>query len=363
MAIQDTGIGFRSVVGTVLGTTATNEGVLCTHPNVNMWSKKKPQIDTRVVKNEALYWRRSNVSDNIRSGLFIPNQVEGLWEYPRTSSDCPYRIGDFRGYEHTSSLEYYLNFNNELRLDLPYTAGIVFNGYDSQLGADDVGKIGLQDLFDLENKYCCIKVELSRTGEYIEKYSDRIVHDRNSPIFGAEITFSESQVNVITGGGDIDMKIFFIEADEMIAEELQGISKFSLKATDAYETKHINRQYKSSGFIVYSNFDTQQPTRNARIVSSSGYEQIVVASPNRTGGSFSGYYFQARILGGNQMGQNHLYQLPSHTLVANDSEMMTIPSFTIELLIAETSQLEYSVWDGNPETTGSEMILSHTFNL
>ena len=131
MAIQDTGIGFRSVVGTVLGTTATNEGVLCTHPNVNMWSKWKPIAFPKVS------WLTNADIESVGSGLIEGDTTTGglpiAYQKPVGGATQPFRIGDFRNYNHDALPPVSVNIISvdgqtvpPYRVRINYQASIVF---------------------------------------------------------------------------------------------------------------------------------------------------------------------------------------------------------------------------------------------
>lgn len=93
-----------TVVGNVLGTSSRDVGVLCTHPAINMWSKRKPVRDSRVVVPE----NEVGLGDNC--GLAIPAwqgddtllttyRRPGTWVDQTGQHSTPFRLGDFRGYQ------------------------------------------------------------------------------------------------------------------------------------------------------------------------------------------------------------------------------------------------------------------------
>ena len=91
-----------SAVRNALGVSTTNVGALCTSPNINMWSKRKPVRDSRI---DIPYGDTGKGSDGM-CGLLLP-PWEGddtlLTHYakPRGAGGQysePYRLGDFRGY-------------------------------------------------------------------------------------------------------------------------------------------------------------------------------------------------------------------------------------------------------------------------
>lgn len=348
-----------SLVGNTLGSSSRDVGTLCTHPNVNKWSKRKPFQDTRISLTGEKWWRRSDISSDIRSGFYISNLANVVWEYARPNN--VYRLGDFRGYDHGAELQASVNFPNDFSIYDDYEASVVFTGYIAVQGFPDVGAIGLQDIFDLENKYCCLCIDLRSTSQYVTVYSDRILHGYNV-LFGQQITIPVGDLSQLFGhGGEIVMRIFMIEADDYVAGQFLNPKEYSIRANENLQTQHYNNQFRRQGYIVYSNFDTQQPTKTATHASSTGYEQVAFSASFRTGGSVSGYVFQARIIN-NQIGTNYTYNFPSFTLNADDTQLFTIPPFSIQILDpTKEVLLEYSVWDGAPNS--SNMILSKTYKL
>ena len=68
MALGTTNIS-TTLVGTTLGTSSRDVGTLCTHPNINPWSKWKP----------ISYWSNSGIDNNIlknRCNGFIVDQIK-----------------------------------------------------------------------------------------------------------------------------------------------------------------------------------------------------------------------------------------------------------------------------------------------
>lgn len=356
MALPNEGISF-TMVATELGTTENSLGNLCAHPNVNRWSKKKPQIDTRVAKNELNYWRRSDVSDNIRCGLNIYNNSGSVWEYPQSRMGCFFRLGDFREYDKDAVLIIELDLPNTIAYDSDYIATFIFNANTSNTS------VSLHDLFDLENKYCCVAVDMRAGNKVVKAKSPRIEYSEIAELYGQQVTISKTDMDIIINeGGTITIEMYFVEADDYF--EATGLSNpkiFSLRATAEIQTIHYNTQFLAQGFVILSNFDTMQPIRNNLIINNLGYERVLVSSDFRTGGVFTNHWFQAKILGGNTMGLPYTYELPTLTLGSNQTEIMAIPEFSIQLLEDKDVILEYSVWDGVPEQ--GQKVLSKTYNL
>ena len=117
MALPNTNIS-TTLVGQTLGSGSRDVGTLCTHPNINKWSKWKP---VRWNKVEPLV---VNDIRGAKAGLSIPSQTSEVtmmsayrsdpiqqWIYlkPRGGNNNPpepYRLGDFRNYEHGAEIFY-----------------------------------------------------------------------------------------------------------------------------------------------------------------------------------------------------------------------------------------------------------------
>ncbi len=362
MALPLTGVSV-SLVRSTLGASTNDVGLLCTHPNINRWSKRKPFTDNVITQTKPNWWRRSNVSIDIRSGFFLSVYPDSVWQYahPTGGAGSGYRIGDFRGYDHTADPAFVLNFPSLFELGQDYEASFVMKGYDNIVVTedDDIGSIGMQDIFDLENKYVCLGVKLQSPTQTVIRYGNQITYIANSILFGGNVVIPSADLIQILGqGGTIEMEIFVIEADEYIGGNFVNPQTYSIRAKSELITHQYNNQFSRAGFNTYSNFHTVEPTLTNGVVSSSGYEQVVFDSTFRTGGTITGYYFRARILG-NQIGSDYTYPISTFTLAAEDTEIISIPSFTLGLL-DQTGDciVEYTLLDGS-----NNEVLRNTYTL
>ena len=99
-ALPLTGIT-TSMVASAIGAATNDVGTLCSHPNINKWSRFKP-IDFNAIA----------LPDDVRNsntGFQLFDEVTGFGtvkkaEYvkPKGGASSPYRLGDFRGYNHTA---------------------------------------------------------------------------------------------------------------------------------------------------------------------------------------------------------------------------------------------------------------------
>lgn len=97
-----------SLVKSTLGVSTTNIAALCTSPNINMWSKRKPVRDSRlfIPVDEVGVGNSQNSAENY--GLIIPayqgdDSLLTTYARPTGGSNSPYRLGDFRGYDHNAA--------------------------------------------------------------------------------------------------------------------------------------------------------------------------------------------------------------------------------------------------------------------
>lgn len=110
MALPNSNIS-TSLVKTTIGASTNDVGALCVHPSVNKWSKWKPvrfntvgpltQANLEAV-NYGIGW---NSYANIDAVKLAYENNEAVLNYnkPRGSLyNEPYRLGDFRGYEHSA---------------------------------------------------------------------------------------------------------------------------------------------------------------------------------------------------------------------------------------------------------------------
>ena len=113
MALPTTGIS-TSLVKTALGAGSNDVGTLCTHPNVNKWSRWKPvrhpkvvgltEVDLQSVRG-GLQFEEFDTPAELLS--FYRNDVGYSFTYLRprggnNSPSEPYRLGDFRNYDHSA---------------------------------------------------------------------------------------------------------------------------------------------------------------------------------------------------------------------------------------------------------------------
>lgn len=110
MALATTGIT-TSLVGSTLGTTSRNVSTLCKHSNINKWAKGKPipyatnsGVTDAIRKLANQGFNMNNVTSISIGQLFTNAASNKDWTYtpPTGGTNQPFRLGDFRGYNHSA---------------------------------------------------------------------------------------------------------------------------------------------------------------------------------------------------------------------------------------------------------------------
>ena len=111
MALPNSNIS-TSLVGQTLGSGSRDVGTLCTHPNINKWSRKKPVRDSRPVVPFEQVGKGSLIGEVYgENGIVLQRWTgddtkittylrPGTWVDRLGQHSTPFRLGDFREYEH-----------------------------------------------------------------------------------------------------------------------------------------------------------------------------------------------------------------------------------------------------------------------
>lgn len=143
MTLPNTGIS-TSLVRSTIGAATNDVGSLCTHPNINKWSKWKPVLFNSVNGLTVANLQSANFGlQPSASSTSYASVVSLKWGYnrPAGGASSPYRLGDFRNYNHTamaicqapSKIEVNLSVSNNLRSMLSINMG----GSDHLIGLND----------------------------------------------------------------------------------------------------------------------------------------------------------------------------------------------------------------------------------
>lgn len=140
-------------VQVVLGTSENTWKGLCTHPNINKWSKRRPVTFANTVRPLTDSEFKYNVYFGFKMPVFesmvalknalLNGTTEWAFDKPYGTMASPYRITDFNGYNHSSKepfsqitqITFNINANQTqitiARPDIPYTVYDAVNGNTS----------------------------------------------------------------------------------------------------------------------------------------------------------------------------------------------------------------------------------------
>lgn len=168
MALPSTGIT-TSLVGNALGTSSRNVGALCSHSYINMFSRYKPvQLYKKDTTDGITNWQAGDngtFSINVPTcSLASPTELASTtkqWSYLRPTGgvNYPYRLGDFRGYEHNAPAAFSTSLPDTLSYSdttIPKTA----------VGAGGTYNLGLNDILKESQVYAGVKVQAADGSYY-----------------------------------------------------------------------------------------------------------------------------------------------------------------------------------------------------
>ena len=149
MALPNTGIT-TSMVASAIGAATNDVGQLCTHPNINKWSKWKP-----VKYNSVTPITQAQLA-SVNFGITPPTPstdytevMDVKWGYqkPTGGSSSPYRLSDFRNYNKTA--EPIAHIEEEIYIDKSIITSreiallMNISGTDFVIGLNDfIGDVG-----------------------------------------------------------------------------------------------------------------------------------------------------------------------------------------------------------------------------
>ncbi len=147
MALSSTGITV-SAVKTALGSTNNNVGGLCSSSLINPWSKWKPislnatTMTLALLKNAnyGITIKNATTASALLTAVKNNNNLGFTYNKPTGISTSPYRLGDFRNYDHTANLpigSYYEDGDDEPINGVSSTYSKTISGLESADSPDE----------------------------------------------------------------------------------------------------------------------------------------------------------------------------------------------------------------------------------
>lgn len=143
-----------TLVGNALGSSSRSLSVLCRSSAINKYSRHKPY---RIPQNTSIYGSTGTDDTQIKGYNFgmspvtmpigyirdqgsSPSLVWGQWSVPSGGSATPYRLGDFRGYDHTNKASHIKTIKLYNSAKATSTKPVVVK--DNEISSVDVGYYG-----------------------------------------------------------------------------------------------------------------------------------------------------------------------------------------------------------------------------
>jgi len=220
------------LIRNTLGEASNKVSVLCTSPNINMFSHRKPVREARISIPA------DEVGEVVGYGLEVPiwDGTNQVWTYlkPRGGSSEPYRLGDFRGYSHDAGIPVRMDDYTSRIFYIAYNSLLIFSGIASFPDPDSPG-IAWPDVLPDYYFACQLKNEANEIiwGTHPDPES-----------FGINIDFSETPFNTANWQNSvIEIKFFFssvaktfAEADKTSIKKAMHYHSTSNKTTQTFTT-------------------------------------------------------------------------------------------------------------------------------
>lgn len=154
-ALPETGISI-SLVKQTIGASSNDLGTLCIHPNVNIWAKYKPvTYPSPITDGISDWWKgQDKMCGIVHPYVANASQINSTTIYKHKSpiggSNSPYRLGDFRGYDHNALPPCEVVFPDVIKGDSSVGNIITI------LYTDAANSLSLSDIFwqiDIQNWY------------------------------------------------------------------------------------------------------------------------------------------------------------------------------------------------------------------
>lgn len=143
MALGSSGITV-SAVKSALGVSNNNVGGLCTSTSVNPWSKWKP-ISSNVItmtlsdlktKNYGITIKNATTLANLLTAVKSNSNLGYVYNKPTGGTASPYRLGDFRNYEHSAQLPVFSMYEDNDEVPINGVSSDYATGIDGMESAD-----------------------------------------------------------------------------------------------------------------------------------------------------------------------------------------------------------------------------------
>ena len=295
-ALPSTGIT-TTLVGTTLGVATRNVGNLCRAESINKWSKWKP---ISVAHEEGLtsqLFKDNFYGFNI-CRLGYKDIEHGVWLYkkPTGSSLSPYRIGDFRNYEHRP----YTAFTDAIIVNSPVE--VIFPTTIKR-NADNIvkvrffnkavnsGLVTLQDVFGDAGCLILVVYDSENTAYIIasKAFGDFQIMDN---IIETDLIFNSSASStldyMLRNGNQVGLNIFALDESVSLSYALEYYTTLKFWSIKCVSETITNRSYTisltSDSFKYYSSISIIKAPSGQAYFSPNPYKDTISGDmpPNAT---------------------------------------------------------------------------------
>ena len=275
---------------------------LCTSPKINVWAKYKPTdynaafTDNWSKGKDGNYGLNITVDNRVSSWSALvaeyskpKNGYSNIYKRPSGGATSPYRLGDFRGYNHKAKPEIsdYLAATN-YREDSPISLSVAYNAITvdgDQVSYKDVevykGLYFGYVITDISGKTLKLIATASTTSSYEVRIAARTLLAGNYRLYPMFCNVDYSTNHTLRGmycyaipnlaGGKI---MTVITASESVMENFKSISaKYTLSTTGIIVTLTTTEHGQAANIGIYCCYQSN-PTKGQAMVSGEYYKKI-----------------------------------------------------------------------------------------
>ena len=281
-----------------LGYPSMDLGTLCICDNVNMWSKHKPVIWHSNTTDDNPNWYKATDG---KCGIEIPSLGSNFniidtstWtrQKPGGGSGAPFRLGDFRGYNHNAKPLVSTNLIDDITVNRgsnstwDFYPNIITNADSSNLSLDDIS-LGGKKLGD-----CYVAVRIDYNGYTVYACSASTI--RNYPKISVNLSsFSSNMIGQKMTARFFICGDYFAQKTSWIIQDIQYCmySDSTNKTSIGFTVKEVSMftiRIDSIGKTLnsYSSVSNYASSNNALQLNIAGDVYLLCTMTNKTSGTY-----------------------------------------------------------------------------
>ena len=251
-----------TLISNTIGTVSNNIGVLCTSNKINKWSKYKP-ISYSSINN---IYTDDSIIQSINYGLSISASTNykalSYWIYikPTGGSTSPYRLGDFRNYNHAATPPITVKGYNK-NINVFYKTNDYVTAF---INSDESDAITINNLPLIKDYYFGVVFEDSNGNKYPITSTDTFMNGGSS----IYLNFNTAPFNTMTNTQLTGYTACFKYS--RVQNSAVGTNEYIALPSNNSNLIYLNI-IKTLGLNTYSNHITSQSTPNFSFFSITDY--------------------------------------------------------------------------------------------